>query len=409
MLTQKRTVCLIILGISFFLFFFPKQSFSKVAIYNDGNAPAGYSGSWSEGVIALKHMLVYLGYDYEEISYETINDERICLLDQYESIVFPGGYAQWYNYWISQAGKRRIRDFVAQGGNYFGICAGAYFACNRINWEGILYDGDAGYNYWGELTGYDLDLFPGTGIGPLNEIAHWDFEGYDMTTISFNANNVILKDYSSTDFDEDILYYGGPFFTVDAGQQVDILGNYDYNGEAAVIAFRYGFGKVVLFGPHPEIEEDSFRDGVTIDREELMDDNGSDWDLVETLFDWLHTPESPIIHEIVPPVNNQVAQGERLGPFYPTLENLSVIEIAVQQKSYIVKPDGGLGFKRGRHKIIPSSSSFQPNFGNGLYLMVPEMAPIGETLFCVTFSDNSDNLLDHDCFDFMVTSQKTGR
>src|SRR4030042_393884 len=112
------------------------------------------------------------------------------------------------------------------------------------------------------------------------EFANYYGEGYNMTTINFQTENTVLKDYKQIPYTEEILYYGGPYFTPDAGAEIEILGTYkDYNEQPAMIAFQYGSGKVVLIGPHPEIEEDSDRDGVTLLREELMEDNGSDWDL----------------------------------------------------------------------------------------------------------------------------------
>jgi hypothetical protein len=132
-----------------------------------------------------------------------------------------------------------------------------------------------------------LDLFLGTATGPINEIADWDTEGYNMATFDFENENAVLSNYKPIPYTEDILYYGGPYFSADGGDEVEVLATYDYNGEPAIVAFQYGFGRAVLFGPHPEIEEDSFRDGVTLDREHEMDDNGSDWEVVLHILDWL--------------------------------------------------------------------------------------------------------------------------
>lgn len=290
--------------ITIFLYFSPllKAAYAlngaDVALYNDSIAPVGYSGVWQDGIIAIKNMLTTIGLTYEEINYKDLNYSTQDFSSLYKVILIPGGYAQWYNYWISKAGKERIRNFVRSGGGYFGICAGSFFAVDRAVWEGTTYDDNAGYNAYGELTGYDLDLFAGAGTGPINEIADWDGEGYNMTTINFQNENTVLTNYKPVPYTEDILYYGGPYFSLDSGAGVEVLATYNYNGQPAIIAFNYGSGKVVLSGPHPEIEEDSDRDGVTIDREDEMDDNGSDWELVLHILNWLMTemPSCPSLY-----------------------------------------------------------------------------------------------------------------
>jgi glutamine amidotransferase-like uncharacterized protein len=260
---------------------------ADVAIYNDSIAPPGESGVWKDGVTAIKNMLTWMGLTYEEITYIDLNYSTQDFSSLYKVVLVPGGYAQWYNYWISKSGKERMRNFVNNGGGYLGICAGAFFASDRTVWEEVLYDDNAGYNAYDELTGYDLDLFPGTATGPINEIADWDTEWYNMATFSFENESAVLSHYKPLPYTEDILYYGGPYFSSDEGADIEVISTYSYNGQPAIVAFHYGSGRAVLSGPHPEIEEDSSRDGVTIDREDEMDDNGSDWGLVLSILNWL--------------------------------------------------------------------------------------------------------------------------
>jgi glutamine amidotransferase-like uncharacterized protein len=248
---------------------------ADVALYNDSIAPSGYSGVWQDGITAIKNMLTTKGFTYEEITYKDLNESTQNFSNLYKVILIPGGTATWYNYWISKAGKERIRNFIKKGGGYLGICAGAYFACDRIVLDGVTYDDNFGYNAYGELTGYDLDLFSGTGTGPINEIANYYAGESKMTTINFQTENTVLKGYKQIPFTEDILYYGGPYFTPDIGSQVEILGTYnEYNGQPAIVAFTYGSGKVVLSGPHPEI-------------------GGSNWDLAKYMLNWLMKPNIP--------------------------------------------------------------------------------------------------------------------
>lgn len=250
---------------------------SDVALYNDSIAPY-YRGVWQDGLTAVKNMLTTLGLNYEEITYKDLNSSTQDFSRLYKVMLFPGGYAPYYNYWISKNGKDRIRNFVKNGGGYFGICAGAYFAVDRVVWEGKVYD---------DAAGYDLDLFPGTGTGDEEKIANYYAGNWEMLTFNFNNENAVLLNYKKVPYTEDIIYLGGPYFTADSGAAVDVLATYTYNGEPAIVAFQYGSGRVVLSGPHPEIEEDSDRDGVTIKGEDTMNDNGSDWELAGHMLNWL--------------------------------------------------------------------------------------------------------------------------
>src|SRR3989304_9356425 len=121
---------------------------ADVAIYNDsrtGKYLYDY-GVWPQGVIAIKNMLTTEGRTYEEISDSDLNYSTQDVSNLYKVIVFPGGYAYWYNYFINKAGKERIRNFVKNGGGYFGICAGGVFSSDRIVWEGVPSDDNAHYN-----------------------------------------------------------------------------------------------------------------------------------------------------------------------------------------------------------------------------------------------------------------------
>jgi len=64
----------------------------------------------------------------------------------YKVMLFLGGVAYWYNYWISLSGKTRIRNFVTNGGGYCGICAGSFFASDVTVWEAIAYDDNSHCN-----------------------------------------------------------------------------------------------------------------------------------------------------------------------------------------------------------------------------------------------------------------------
>ena len=90
-----------------------------------------------------------------------------------------------------------------------------------------------------------------------------------------NITHQITTDYSDAEW---MLYYWGPILLLEKDADAIILGNYDKIDLPAMIAFDYGYGKAILIGTHPEIEENTLRDGTNWGNE--LDDRGSDWDLL---------------------------------------------------------------------------------------------------------------------------------
>ena len=366
---------------------------ADVAIYNDSR-PGKYLydyGVWPDGVTAIKNMLTTSGRTYEEISDSDLNYSTQDFSSLYKVILFPGGYATWYNYFINKTGKERIRSFVKSGGGYLGICAGSYFAVDKVEWGGVTYDDE---------SGYDLDLFPGTGVGDIKKIADYYAGKWIMYTFNFENENSILSSYKTVPYSEDIIYLGGPYFSTDKGSEskVTTLATFADDGQPGIVAFQYGSGKVVLFGPHPEIEEDSDRDGVTIDREDTMDDKGSDWELVRHILNWLETPI--VSHILTPPSKATVSRGSTLGPFTieETNNDSSYHNFYVQ--SYITRPD----------KTTANFGKISTGLDGGKsrthshYLSITTRSELGTFTFGVKLTDTSGNLFDNDSFEFTVVS-----
>ncbi|MFW9801650.1 MAG: BPL-N domain-containing protein [Candidatus Thorarchaeota archaeon] len=199
----------------------------------------------------------------------TAADIRNDILVDYDIIAIPGGWAWAYFQDLTNSGIVRVRNFVENGGAFFGVCAGAYFACDNIRWEG-------------ENIGYSLDLYPNLGIGPIEEIAAWP--GHNMTRINLNKA-VTGPDLSGEPDSHTVMYYGGPYFETAGTDGVNVIATYEVNGEPAIISYEYGQGRIVLSGPHVEWEEDADRDGVVW--ENVYDDEGSEWDMMLQIGLWL--------------------------------------------------------------------------------------------------------------------------
>ena len=232
------------------------------AIYWDGGV-----GAWEDGVKAFENVLDWKDISHARVDALEINQNDLRPL--YQAIYFPGGFAWYYKAAIDSNGLRHIRELVQDGGSYLGICAGAYFASDSVYWEE---DG---------LIDYPLNLFDGVAKGAIDAIAPWD--DYTMTTLTMQPDNPINQYEPGT---ERMLYYGGPVFLPHHPEIIDTTATWAaYNDSLAMINFTYGSGRVLLLGPHPEIEEDSDRDSSNFAQE--LDDAGSDWPFLWSAVDWL--------------------------------------------------------------------------------------------------------------------------
>src|SRR3989338_7901419 len=253
------------------------------------------SGTWEHSITAFEKFLEWKNLSYEEISAWNLNHES--LIGKYNAIFMPGGWAYNYKKSIHNSGDQSIRDLISSGGAYIGMSAGAYYACDNVRWEGQDYP-------------YYLNLFHGDCIGPIEEIAPWP--NYLMTTMSINQNHEANIYEPST---EDILYYGEPYFVPYQAQEMQTLASWNApsnplaNNQPGIISFNYGQGRVLLVGPHPEIEEDSDRDGNNFGDE--LNDNGSDWPFLWTAVDWLLKQQISQPKELPqgqqPPINDTIA------------------------------------------------------------------------------------------------------
>ncbi|MGQ9459719.1 MAG: BPL-N domain-containing protein [Candidatus Bathyarchaeaceae archaeon] len=284
---------------------------ARVAVYNG-------PGVWATGRTAIEKMFEWMNASVTLVFPEDIKNGNLV---NFDLLVIPGGNADPYNYYIGLDGAQKIRDFVSNGGAFIGICAGGYYACDYIIWEGTRYE-------------YVLDLFPGYGVGPLEAIP---WPTYNMTKIEMvNHTHPITAHEPEYEW---ILYYGGAEYFAYEGADVTVLGRYTVNDQnPAIVAFEYGLGRVFLIGPHPEIEEDSMRDGTGWG--EWLDDRGSDWPLMYEAFKWLLW-RSPEVRTFSVPWGGETYN-------ITTFSNSTIKEInfnqTLKQISFNVNGPPGIGF-----------------------------------------------------------------
>jgi len=249
----------------------PQDTSAIVALYSD-------QGADEDCIKATQNMFEWMGYTVQLVKAGHINSDG---LGNFKILCIPGGNMYQYAQDLSSEGKEKIKNFVRDGGGYIGICGGAYFTGEKVVWQGS------------QLPMTPLGIFPGVTKGPIDEII--PYPEYGMCKV-----NIVDTTHSITQSEPDsawILYYWGPVLIPNEDADVAILGRYDKgNMEPAMIAFDYGEGRVFIIGTHPEFEEDSDRDGVTLQDtvingvtylgEDKLDDRGSDWDLLKKAVLW---------------------------------------------------------------------------------------------------------------------------
>ncbi len=204
------------------------ETVPKVALYSG-------SGSWEENVDSLKEFFTSYELEYDLVDEIAVTEPSLA--EHYEIVVFPGGGAADYRYEISD--HDNIRSFVEAGGQFIGLCAGAYYAADIFRWQDTSYE-------------YPLGIFEGSSIGPLTGQVGWG----DKALLNLKPDHPANDNFADK---LNISYYDGPYFMPhnfngDSNQAIEILARYDVNDQPAVIAGRFGEGSYLLFGPHPEMD-----------------------------------------------------------------------------------------------------------------------------------------------------------
>lgn len=158
-------------------------------------------------------------------------------------LVLPGGRDLPYVNDLKTSNER-VATYVRGGGSFLGLCAGAYYACRRVEWE-------MGSDQ--EVTGErPLRFFNGIGRGCV-------YPGFQYATENGARAVSLLSSVSLTSSNEqfDGLYYNGGGEFVDAHLLADtsILAKYmegDAVGKSAGVHCRVGEGNAVLWAIHPE-------------------------------------------------------------------------------------------------------------------------------------------------------------
>jgi glutamine amidotransferase-like uncharacterized protein len=228
-----------------------------------------YSGPDTLGnsVIALDSMFTWMNASTDYVGPADILEG---ILNESDILVMPGGPSGSYQLSLGTDGMEIVRQFVRNGGSYFGICGGSQFA-----------------------TRYGLSLFNGS-------LRSAYVEGPGVT---FLTNMTIHRNSTGPDLSEEnetciTLYWGSSYFDAVDMSNIITIASYPSNNEPGMIAFQYGRGTVFLSSPHPEYEEGSDRDGT--DAFDHLEDPDSEWGLLLKVSQWLIEASNETLPDDVP-------------------------------------------------------------------------------------------------------------
>ncbi len=210
----------------------PSAKLIKVAIYDHSTKGASSGRKNLEAFLTPEN-----GFITTHVTPESI---RAGALDQQDVLIMPGGSGSKQALALGSDGKQMIKNFVAQGKGYVGICAGSYLATNHYSWSlGLINAKVVDTKHWARGTGQVTLDFTDNGKSILQ---------YNQPTSKvYYGQGPLLAPGDSTD---------APKFQTLATYATEIAKNGAPSGvmvgTTAIARTYYQQGRVMCFSPHPE-------------------------------------------------------------------------------------------------------------------------------------------------------------
>jgi biotin--protein ligase len=182
-------------------------------------------------------------YEVKFISAEEIKESD--WVEETSLFIMPGGADIPYTKSLNGDGNQKIREYVERGGSFLGICAGAYYSGNSLEFAP-----GTDMEVLGER---ELAFFDGLVRGPcLAPYVYNSGEGSRAASLNYIESNATLSDKTT------LVYYngGGLFVGAKSMPGIKVLATYNdlLGDEAAIIECIIGKGKVILSGVHFEFD-----------------------------------------------------------------------------------------------------------------------------------------------------------
>lgn len=194
----------------------------KVLIYSGKGAIASCVNGVRTGLHAANDNNLVPGYCFVCYTTRTINRS---ILSNYDVLVMPGGSSG--KTYINSVSGSAIRNFVASGHGYLGICAGGYSGSSYVS-----------------------GMYRGWGVAPHVYCKHVTHEGNLKINIMQSGSKLF-----GTSSPVILAHYNGPVMYPHGGSVVNFASYGDkYKGYLAIVGDYYHLGRAVLSGPHPELD-----------------------------------------------------------------------------------------------------------------------------------------------------------
>lgn len=210
---------------------------NSIYIYNDDGA----------GKNALEYIYDTLASITTAYKINFINAEDI-LYEKWTKnaalLIIPGGADIPYTKKLNGKGNKIIKQYVKNGGSYLGLCAGAYYGSNFVEFDK---NGELEV-----LEERELAFFPNKVIGPV--LARYDYKTNSGARVAL----LKLDIPNENDFTNLKVYYngGGYFYNANFYKNVKVLAYYHIEKDAtylpALIEIKHNKGTVILSGVHFE-------------------------------------------------------------------------------------------------------------------------------------------------------------
>ncbi|NGX34381.1 MAG: hypothetical protein K1060chlam1_00734 [Candidatus Anoxychlamydiales bacterium] len=209
----------------------------KIRIYSD-------RGVSLFSLNCLMNELTSLDLGVDTISSKQVIEEN--WQDSTSIFIMPGGSDLLYLRKLKNEGCERIKKFVEDGGSYLGICAGAYFGSEYVEFEKG--------NDLEVLGKRELNFVKAKAIGPAYKKPKFSYENH-------KGSKAVPLEYESEDsfqYLSSVYFKGGCYFEGD--NQLDIIGRYSDLNLAAIVRAKIKKGRAILSGVHIECSSNDIFD-----------------------------------------------------------------------------------------------------------------------------------------------------
>lgn len=173
----------------------------------------------------------------------TAEEIRSGQLSEVDILIQPGGSGGGQGRHLGAEGREEIRSFVKAGGDFIGICAGAYLASSDYSWSLNILDAKVvDRQHWARGKGFVDISFSSVGKEVFEVKRQKMNILYAQGPLLAPGDHPEIEDYQEiATFETEIAKNGAPQGVM--------------QGTTAIALGNFGLGQVICFSPHPELTQ----------------------------------------------------------------------------------------------------------------------------------------------------------